>query len=119
VCDGCFRDELRHAIEVIQSERKRPYLANDYGTVDLCAECVEAEKYYCRLCENVNDDSHLCERQGEENAPSCLCRGRGCSHCDDELWERGQEALREERAERRRNYSDGYEAGYNDGSEGR
>ena len=110
----------RAEIARIQSERKRPYLANDYGTVDLCAECVEAEKYYCRLCEGVYDDSHPCDAQvAEIAAEPCLCGGRGCSNCDDEIWERGQELLREERAERRRYYSDGYEAGYNDGSDGR
>ena len=65
VCDGCARDTFRNQIEIVQSERRRPGLDGDHGTLDLCADCAGRELYICRLCQSVHDDEHPCQRQRE------------------------------------------------------
>jgi hypothetical protein len=66
LCDGCFRDTFCDGIEIAQTRARRPHIDNDTQTIDLCIVCVDAEKYYCRLCGTVHSDANPCAAQLRE-----------------------------------------------------
>jgi len=64
-CDGCLRSTLDDEIEIVSTKAvPRPF--SPPKTVALCADCVEAEKYYCRLCDRVHTDDNPCDPQLRE-----------------------------------------------------
>jgi hypothetical protein len=50
VCDGCYRSNMipGAAVEIV-STREVTQFCGPTKTVDICAECDEAGKYYCRF----------------------------------------------------------------------
>jgi len=63
-CDGCGASELDGAVFEYNCA-KYPNFASieDYipPTIDICQDCVEDEKYFCKLCHEVHDDAHPCD----------------------------------------------------------
>jgi hypothetical protein len=66
VCDGCGRDTLNHNYILIVSTKTVPQLFGPPKTVDICVECDEAGKYYCRLCLAVHTDDSPCDAKRRE-----------------------------------------------------
>ena len=63
-CDGCFRSDLIAAdgCEIVQT-REVTVFCGPTKTLDICADCVDADKYICRLCANVHSDGNPCDAQ--------------------------------------------------------
>jgi hypothetical protein len=66
VCDGCSRSDLFDDVEIVNSARKRPYLDNDYGTLDICHICAGADLYICNRCHAIHGDDNPCAAQLRE-----------------------------------------------------
>lgn len=62
-CDSCFRVAGTGADVEIVSSQTVSTLFGGTRTIDICAECDEAGKYYCRLCERIHTDDNPCEAQ--------------------------------------------------------
>jgi hypothetical protein len=59
-CDGCHRSERHHELEFASSR----VVHNVFGparTVDICADCDDAGKFFCHLCARVHDDDNPCD----------------------------------------------------------
>ncbi len=70
-CDGCGKTNQDGAVNFRSrhSVRGGPGLPDDEArTIDLCEECVQADRYYCRFCGGVHDDDHPCEEMRRLNA---------------------------------------------------
>ncbi len=65
-CDSCFRVAgIGNGVEIVSS-RTVSTLFGGSRTIDICAECDEAGKYYCRLCARVHADDNPCDAQLRE-----------------------------------------------------
>lgn len=64
VCDGCFRTDIApgepNPVEIIQT-RTITQFCGPTKTLDICAECIDADKYICRLCAAVHSDANPCD----------------------------------------------------------
>jgi len=71
-CDSCFRVAgTSNGVEIVAS-RTVTTLFGGSRTIDICADCDEAGKFFCKLCERIHDDDHPCEailRRIEETTP--------------------------------------------------
>jgi hypothetical protein len=65
-CDSCFRVAgIGNDVEIVKTQTV-PTIFGSPRTIDICAECDEAGKYYCRLCDRVHTDDDPCDAQLRE-----------------------------------------------------
>lgn len=73
----------------------------------ICDRCAPYD------CTCIDFDAPLKVEPPQEHSPDMspceMCDGQGCGNCSDEIWERQQEAAREQRAEQNRWYQMGRE----------
>jgi hypothetical protein len=61
VCDGChLNDAQPNPVEIV-STHTVPGVCGPDRTVDICADCDQAGKFFCHLCARVHDDDNPCD----------------------------------------------------------
>jgi len=61
VCDGCFRtDRELSPVEIVSTVTVTQF-CGPTKTVDLCVDCDEAGKFFCRQCFRVHSDDNPCD----------------------------------------------------------
>jgi len=61
VCDGCLRNDRETNPVKIVSTKTFTQFCGPTKTIDICADCDEAGKFFCHLCFRVHDDDNLCD----------------------------------------------------------
>jgi hypothetical protein len=65
-CDSCFRVAgIGNDVEIVKTQTV-PTLFGSLRAIDICADCDQAGKYYCRLCERIHSDDTPCDAQLRE-----------------------------------------------------
>jgi hypothetical protein len=60
-CDSCFRVAgIGNDVEIVKTQTVTTLFGGS-RTIDICADCDEAGKYYCRLCERIHTDGNPCD----------------------------------------------------------
>jgi hypothetical protein len=69
VCDGCYRTDLApqepDPVEIVSTKTVTQF-CGPTKTIDICADCDLAGKYYCRFCDRVHTDDNPCDGQLRE-----------------------------------------------------